>query len=162
MTLSDKLKSLGLTPAAQTKTASSVLSVRRRDVSTGTNYYWLYNKGVDAYAGNNSVYGQNPSNLYEDPDVCHTVAECEGSGYASWWSRQYVLRSLDHGSGPPPIAELVPPLPPPPAPPPAAKSVPAPKPAVQHLKLRPARCRPASAARCKRHRPAKPAAAAPR
>ncbi|KQW53694.1 hypothetical protein ASC77_05355 [Nocardioides sp. Root1257] len=81
-----KLKQLGLLPAAQTKDASSVLSVRRRDASTGTNYYWLYNQGVDAYAGNNALYGQNPSNLYEDPDVCHTTGSilnpCMATGNA--------------------------------------------------------------------------------
>ncbi|MCF6376343.1 hypothetical protein L2K70_01855 [Nocardioides KLBMP 9356] len=68
-----KLANLGLKPAAENTTPSSIMSVRRRDVSTGTNYYWLYNQGLDAYVGNNSVYGQNPSNLYEDPEVCHTT-----------------------------------------------------------------------------------------
>jgi hypothetical protein len=68
-----KLKSLGLTPAAQTAASSSVLSVRRRDASTDTNYYWLYNQGVDTPAANNSIYGQNPSNLFESPEVCHTT-----------------------------------------------------------------------------------------
>jgi hypothetical protein len=68
-----ELKSLGITPAAQTASASSVMSVRRRDAATGTNYYWLYNQGVDAAAASTSTYGQNPSNLYENPAVCHTT-----------------------------------------------------------------------------------------
>jgi hypothetical protein len=69
----NELKSLGITPAAQTAAASSVLSVRRDDAATGTNYYWLYNQGVDAAAASTSTYGQNPSNLYEAPQVCHTA-----------------------------------------------------------------------------------------
>jgi hypothetical protein len=84
--LPKKLANLGLAPAAQTKSPSSVMSVRRRDASSGTNYYWLYNMGVDAYTGNNSVYGQNPSNLYEDPDACNTTGSilnpCMATGEA--------------------------------------------------------------------------------
>jgi LmbE family N-acetylglucosaminyl deacetylase len=50
-----------------------------------------------------------------DPFVCHAQPECEAAGYLNWWSRQYVLRSLDQGSGPPPVAEIAPPPPPAPA-----------------------------------------------
>lgn len=71
--LPNKLKSIGITPAAQPASASSILSVRREDAATGTNYYWLYNQGVDAAAASTSTYGQNPSNLYEAPQVCHTT-----------------------------------------------------------------------------------------
>jgi hypothetical protein len=81
-----KLKALGLTPSAQTASSSSVMSVRRDDASTGTNYYWLWNQGVDAYAGSTSIYGQNPSNIYEDPSVCHTTGSilnpCMATGEA--------------------------------------------------------------------------------
>jgi hypothetical protein len=41
-----KLKSLGIRPAADPGTPSSVLSIRRRDAATKTDYYFLYNQGI--------------------------------------------------------------------------------------------------------------------
>ena len=41
-----KLRSLGIRPAADPETPSSVLSIRRRDAATRTDYYFFYNQGV--------------------------------------------------------------------------------------------------------------------
>ena len=46
-----KLAALGITPAAKPAAPTSLLSVRRYDPATSTNYYWLWNEGVDAYPG---------------------------------------------------------------------------------------------------------------
>jgi hypothetical protein len=42
----DKLRSLGIRPAAEPRAPSSVLSIRRRDAATRTDYYFLYNQGI--------------------------------------------------------------------------------------------------------------------
>jgi len=42
----EKLRSLGLRPAAETAQPSSLLSVRRRDAATKTDYYFFYNQGI--------------------------------------------------------------------------------------------------------------------
>jgi hypothetical protein len=41
-----KLRSLGIRPAAEPANPSSVLSIRRRDAATGTDYYFFYNQGI--------------------------------------------------------------------------------------------------------------------
>ena len=41
-----KLRALGIRPAAEPATPSSVLSIRRRDAATRTDYYFLYNQGI--------------------------------------------------------------------------------------------------------------------
>ena len=41
-----KLRSLGIRPSAEPATPSSVLSIRRRDAVTRTDYYFLYNQGI--------------------------------------------------------------------------------------------------------------------
>lgn len=41
-----KLLSLGIHPAAEPATPSSVLSIRRRDAATRTDYYFFYNQGI--------------------------------------------------------------------------------------------------------------------
>ena len=41
-----KLRSLGIRPAAEPATPSSVLSIRRRDDATRTDYYFFYNQGI--------------------------------------------------------------------------------------------------------------------
>jgi hypothetical protein len=38
--------------------------------SRARHYYWLWNQGVDTYPGNTGVFGDNPSNLYEEPSAC--------------------------------------------------------------------------------------------
>jgi hypothetical protein len=41
-----------------------------------------------------------------DSTICHTVEECAGSIFASWWSRQYVLTTETQGTvipTPPPV-----------------------------------------------------------
>jgi alpha-L-rhamnosidase/Glycosyl hydrolases family 2, sugar binding domain len=68
------LASLGIQPAAKPAAPTSLLSVRRDDPATATTYYYLYNEGVDAYPGNTGVYGDNPSNLYEEPSACRVTA----------------------------------------------------------------------------------------
>jgi hypothetical protein len=40
------LRSLGIRPAAEPSTPSSVLSIRRRDAATRTDYYFFYNQGI--------------------------------------------------------------------------------------------------------------------
>jgi hypothetical protein len=65
-----KLARIGVNPNAKPAESSSLLSVRRWDASTHTNYYWLYNQGVDTPGASTSVYGKNPSNLYEAPETC--------------------------------------------------------------------------------------------
>ncbi len=42
----DKLRSLGIRPAAEPSAPSSVLSIRRRDAATRTDYYFFYNQGI--------------------------------------------------------------------------------------------------------------------
>jgi hypothetical protein len=67
------LKQLGITPQAKPQSPSNLLSVRREDSATHTNYYWLYNEGVDSYPGSTSQFGKNPSNLYEEPSSCRVT-----------------------------------------------------------------------------------------
>ncbi len=69
-----KLAAIGVTPAAKPAAPTSLLSVRRYDPATSTSYYWLWNEGVDAYPGNTSIFGNNPSNLYEEPTACRYTA----------------------------------------------------------------------------------------
>lgn len=42
----EKLRSLGIRPAAEPATPSPMLSIRRRDAGTRTDYYFLYNQGM--------------------------------------------------------------------------------------------------------------------
>ncbi len=81
-----RLAALGITPAAQPAGPTSLLSVRRSDASTSTDYYWLYNQGVESWQGGNGTFGLNPSNLYEEPSACRrTVAglnPCMATGAA--------------------------------------------------------------------------------
>lgn len=65
-----KLAALGIQPQAQPARPTTLLSARRSDAATETDYYFLYNQGVDTYPGSTSVYGLNPSNLYEEPSTC--------------------------------------------------------------------------------------------
>ncbi len=69
-----KLAKLGISPNAKPAGSSSLLSVRRSDPKTDTDYYWLYNQGVDAAPAGNSTFGKNPSNLYEAPEACASTA----------------------------------------------------------------------------------------
>jgi hypothetical protein len=81
-----KLAALGIMPAAQPAAPTSLMSVRRHDNRTGTDYYWLYNQGVDAYPGSTQVFGDDPSNLYEEPAACQYtgsgVNPCMATGSA--------------------------------------------------------------------------------
>jgi hypothetical protein len=52
------LRAMGIQPAAEPDTPSSLLSLRRRDESLRTDYYFLYNQGVVSPAG-------EPENLFE-------------------------------------------------------------------------------------------------
>ncbi len=67
-----KLAELGLAPAAKPAAPTTLLNQRRYDGKTDTNYYWFWNQGVDAYPGNNAAsgFGNNPSNVYEEPSAC--------------------------------------------------------------------------------------------
>ncbi len=67
------LRRLGVTPQAAPRDPSTLLSVRREDASTRTDYYWLYNQGIDSYPGSTSSFGKNPSNMYEEPSACRTT-----------------------------------------------------------------------------------------
>jgi len=69
-----KLASLGIEPQAKPAAPTTLLSVRRSDARTKTDYYFLYNQGVDAAPAGNSVFGKNPSNLYEEPAACRYSA----------------------------------------------------------------------------------------
>lgn len=73
------LARVGIKPDAKPAEPSSLLSVHRSDPSTATDYYWIYNQGVDSPKGDNGVYGKNPSNLYEAPEIC-TVTSDSTSG----------------------------------------------------------------------------------
>jgi hypothetical protein len=42
----EKLRSLGIRPAAEPAAPSPLLSIRRRDAATRTDYYFLYNQGI--------------------------------------------------------------------------------------------------------------------
>jgi hypothetical protein len=64
------LESLGIAPQARPASPTTLLSVRRYDPMTSTNYYYLDNEGVDSYAASTQTYGDNPSNLYEEPPAC--------------------------------------------------------------------------------------------
>ena len=54
----EKLRSLGIHPAAEPGSPSAMLSVHRRDLTTRTDYYFLYNQGVVSPKG-------EPANLFE-------------------------------------------------------------------------------------------------
>lgn len=64
------LARIGVSPNAKPAESGDLLSVRRWDSKTDTNYYWLYNQGVDTWPGSTSTYGKNPSNLYEAAATC--------------------------------------------------------------------------------------------
>ena len=70
-----KLKSLGIHPAAEPASPSSLLSVHRSDSSTRTNYYFLYNEGVVSPKG-------EPANLFEPATgtPLDVVVTLEGKG----------------------------------------------------------------------------------
>ncbi len=53
-----KLRSLGIRPAAEPATPSSVLSIRRRDDAARTDYYFFYNQGIVSPA-------DEPTTLFE-------------------------------------------------------------------------------------------------
>ncbi len=69
------LKSLGIRPAAEPDSLSPMLSVHRRESSTGTDYYFLYNQGVVSPKG-------EPANLFEPATGSHLDVEVslEGRG----------------------------------------------------------------------------------
>ncbi|XVU21653.1 glycosyl hydrolase [Actinoplanes sp. CA-054009] len=62
------LAQLGVRPQAQPSAPATLQSIRRSD--RGTDFYYLYNQGVDAHPGSTASYGKNPSNLYEEPSAC--------------------------------------------------------------------------------------------
>ncbi|MBI4942527.1 MAG: hypothetical protein HY830_17440, partial [Actinobacteria bacterium] len=68
-----RLAQLGIRPQAKPAAATSLLSVRRSDEASSTNYYWIYNQGVDAWPGSTAVFGRNPSNVYEEPSACRVT-----------------------------------------------------------------------------------------
>ena len=80
------LVALGVVPAARPAAPTSLLSVRRSDAAARTDYYYLYNQGVDAWPGGNTKFGLNPSNLYEEPSACRVTGSvpnpCMGTGEA--------------------------------------------------------------------------------
>ncbi|MFF5288629.1 glycosyl hydrolase [Paractinoplanes globisporus] len=65
------LAELGIHPATEPAAPATLQSVRRAD--RGTDFYYLYNQGVDAWPGSTASYGKNPSNLYEEPAACATT-----------------------------------------------------------------------------------------
>jgi hypothetical protein len=67
------LQSIGIHPQAEPAAPTSLLNVRRQDTSTRTDFYYLYNEGVDAAPASTQVFGENPSNLYEEPSACRTT-----------------------------------------------------------------------------------------
>jgi hypothetical protein len=70
------LAKIGIQPAAKPERPSTLLSVRRFDAASNTNYYFFYNQGVE----------QPPSGtrgIFDAPEVCRTTAEvkpCAGIG----------------------------------------------------------------------------------
>lgn len=80
-----KLASLSVQPDAKPAKPSTLLSVHRSDVTSGTNYYFLYNQGLDQAAPSTSdVLGGTPSNMFEEPAACKTTGSarnpCEMNG----------------------------------------------------------------------------------
>ena len=76
----EKLRSLGIRPAAEPATPSSVLSIRRRDDATRTDYYFFYNQGIVSPP-------DEPMTLFEPAtgEPVDRVFSLEGSG------RPYVM-----------------------------------------------------------------------
>ncbi len=68
-----KLRELGILPAAEPESASPLLSVRRHDDATRTDYYFLYNQGFTRAPGSGKL---SSSMVFERPASCRT-----GSGY---------------------------------------------------------------------------------
>ncbi len=60
-----ELAARGITPQARPAAPTSLLSQRRSDAATSTDFYWLYNQGVESWPGSTATFGLNPSNLYE-------------------------------------------------------------------------------------------------
>lgn len=70
------LKSLGISPAAATEKASAMMSMRRHDASSNTDYYFLYNQGDDqipptGYSTEEKYKGLSgtPGNIFEEPNT---------------------------------------------------------------------------------------------
>jgi hypothetical protein len=70
-----KLQALGILPSAQTATPGPLLSVRRHDEASGTDYYFLYDEGVVSPKG-------EPANLFAPATGAplHTEVSLEGRG----------------------------------------------------------------------------------
>jgi hypothetical protein len=68
-----QLAAMGVAPQAKPAVPTTLQSVRRYDADNGTDYYYLYNQGVDAFPGGNGTFGKNPSNLYEEPGACRVT-----------------------------------------------------------------------------------------
>jgi glycosyl hydrolase family 106( putative alpha-L-rhamnosidase) len=62
------LAKLGIGPAAKPDTPSTLFSVRRWDAGTSTNYYFLYNQGVDQLE-------RSTSSLFEVPEAARATGD---------------------------------------------------------------------------------------
>ena len=64
-----KLAALGIKPDAQPAAPTTLMSVRRSDAAAKTDYYWLYNQGIDQVPPTTGVLDGTPENVFEEPSA---------------------------------------------------------------------------------------------
>ena len=80
------LKTLGILPSAETEKPSALMSMRRFDQSSGTNYYFLYNQGDDqipptGYSTEERYKNLQgtPGNIFEEPKTMRSKGPSYGT-----------------------------------------------------------------------------------
>ncbi|MHA8050318.1 glycosyl hydrolase [Aquirufa sp. ROCK-SH2] len=80
------LKSIGINPSMEPEKPSSLMSMRRFDPKTGTNYYFLYNQGDDqipppGYSTEEKYKNLQgtPGNMFEEPKAVRTKGPTYGT-----------------------------------------------------------------------------------
>lgn len=80
------LDSVGVSPAFDPASESGLLSVRRSDAASRTDYYYVYNQGIDQVApvSARSAYDGTPENIFEEPEACRAAigSPCTKTGDA--------------------------------------------------------------------------------
>lgn len=80
------LKSIGILPGAEPENQSSLMSMRRFDLTSGTNYYFLYNQGDDqipptGYSTDDRYKNLQgtPGNIFEEPKTTRSKGATYGT-----------------------------------------------------------------------------------
>ena len=92
------LKSIGILPGAETEKPSSLMSMRRFDPASGTNYYFLYNQGDDqipppGYSKEERYKNLQgtPGNIFEEPKTMRSKGATYGTKIGTALSTKITL-----------------------------------------------------------------------